>query len=55
LAPQVAIDYWNLAPNARLRDVVVVIRADEVGHRDVNHGFADDLGYKDKRQKVVEF
>jgi len=55
LAPQVAIDYWNLAPNARLRDVVVVIRADEVGHRDVNHGFADDLGYKEKRQKAVEF
>lgn len=42
-APQVAIDYWRLAPNARLRDVVVAIRADEVLHRDVNHGFADEL------------
>ena len=42
-APQVAIDYWKLAPDARLRDVVLVIRNDEAGHRDVNHGFADDL------------
>ena len=42
-APQVAIDYWKLAPDARLRDVVLVIRDDEAGHRDVNHGFADTL------------
>ena len=42
-APQIAIDYWKLAPDARLRDVVVVIRNDEAGHRDVNHRFADEL------------
>ncbi len=42
-APKIAIDYWKLAPDARLRDVVLVIRNDEVGHRDVNHGFADEL------------
>ncbi len=42
-ASQVAIDYWKLAPDARLRDVVLVIRNDEAGHRDVNHGFADEL------------
>ncbi len=42
-APQVAIDYWKLAADARLRDVVLVIRDDEAGHRDVNHGFADML------------
>ena len=42
-APKIAIDYWNLAPDARLRDVVLVIRDDEAGHRDVNHGFADEL------------
>ena len=42
-APQIAIDYWKLAPDARLRDVVLVIRNDEAGHRDVNHGFADEL------------
>ncbi|NII12333.1 alternative oxidase [Oleiagrimonas sp. C23AA] len=43
MAPQIAIDYWHLAPNARLRDVVVAVRLDEVGHRDVNHGFANEL------------
>ncbi len=42
-APQIAIDYWKLAPDARLRDVVLTIRDDEAGHRDVNHGFADTL------------
>ncbi len=42
-APAVAIEYWNLPTNARLRDVVVAVRADEVGHRDVNHGFANAL------------
>lgn len=42
-APQIAIDYWGLPANARLRDVVVAVRADEVEHRDVNHGFADEL------------
>lgn len=42
-APQIAIDYWELADDARLRDVVEVVRADEAEHRDVNHGFADAL------------
>ncbi len=42
-APQIAIDYWKLAPDARLRDVVVAVRDDEAGHRDVNHQFADQL------------
>lgn len=42
-APQIAIDYWRLAPDARLRDVVIAVRADEAGHRDVNHQFAETL------------
>jgi ubiquinol oxidase len=42
-APQIAIDYWNLGPQARLRDVVIAVRADEAQHRDVNHGFANSL------------
>ena len=40
-APQIAIDYWNLPEDARLRDVILVIRDDEAGHRDVNHRFSD--------------
>lgn len=42
-APDIAISYWNLPANARLRDVVLVVRQDEMGHRDVNHEFADTL------------
>ena len=42
-APQIAIDYWRLAPDARLREVIVAVRADEANHRDVNHNFADQL------------
>lgn len=36
-APQIAIDYWRLPQDATLRDVVLVVRADEAHHRDVNH------------------
>ncbi len=42
-APRLAIKYWNLDEHAHLRDVVVAVRADEAGHRDVNHAFADAL------------
>lgn len=42
-APKIAIDYWHLEPHARLREVVIAVRADEAGHRDVNHQFADEL------------
>jgi len=42
-APQIAIDYWQLPQDARLREVIIAVRADEAKHRDVNHGFADTL------------
>jgi ubiquinol oxidase len=42
-APKIAIDYWNLASDSRLREVIIVVRDDESHHRDVNHGFADEL------------
>jgi ubiquinol oxidase len=42
-APELAIEYWNLPADAKLRDVVLAVREDEVGHRDRNHGFADQL------------
>ncbi len=42
-APQIAIDYWKLPPDATLRDLIVIVREDERHHRDVNHGFADEL------------
>ncbi|MDF0543777.1 alternative oxidase [Sphingobium sp. H39-3-25] len=42
-APAIARHYWKLADDATLRDVVLVVRADEAHHRDVNHGFASEL------------
>ena len=35
--------YWSLPDDARLRDVVIAVRKDEVSHRDTNHRFANDL------------
>ena len=42
-APPIAIGYWGLPPESRLREVVVAVRLDEAKHRDVNHGFADEF------------
>ena len=48
-APQIAIDYWQLPQSARLRDVILAVRADEAEHRDVNHYFVSEL---DNRRNV---
>jgi Ca2+-binding EF-hand superfamily protein len=40
-APQIAIDYWHMRPGANVRDLMLVVRADEANHREVNHTFAD--------------
>lgn len=42
-APAIAQRYWGLPADATLRDVVLVVRADEAHHRDVNHSFANEL------------
>jgi ubiquinol oxidase len=42
-APEIARRYWKLADDATLRDVLLVVRADEAHHRDVNHGLANQL------------
>ena len=42
-APAIAKHYWKLPADATLRDVVLVVRADEAHHRDVNHGFSNKL------------
>ena len=42
-APAIAKHYWKLPDDATLRDVVLVVRADEAHHRDINHGFASEL------------
>tara|TARA_A100001011_G_C14104159_1_gene754126 strand:+ start:266 stop:931 length:666 start_codon:yes stop_codon:yes gene_type:complete len=53
-APEIAINYWNLPLNSRLKDVIEVIRNDEAGHRDVNHNFSDILRDKKKIDIVSE-
>ncbi|NNC38046.1 MAG: oxidase [Acidimicrobiales bacterium] len=50
-APQIAIDYWGLPESAKLRDVIIAVRADEAEHRDVNHSFVDAI---DKRRAVSD-
>ena len=42
-APAIARHYWKMPADASLRDVVLLVRADEAHHRDVNHGFASKL------------
>lgn len=42
-APEIAKAYWMLGDDATLRDVLLVVRADEAHHRDINHGRASEL------------
>jgi ubiquinol oxidase len=45
-APEFAIKYWNLTPDAKLRDVVLAVRSDEAQHRDMNHFIANEMKNK---------
>lgn len=40
-APQIAKDYWKLDDDAKMLDLIKVIRADEAGHRFIHHTFAN--------------
>lgn len=42
-APAIAMRYWKMPAGSTLRDVVLLVRADEAHHRDVNHGFSNEL------------
>ena len=58
-APQIAIDYWQLPSDARLRDVIIAVRADEAEHRDVNHCFVDMIderrdGSRERRRSLAD-
>jgi ubiquinol oxidase len=44
-APACAIAYWKLSDDARLRDVIMAVRADEARHRDVNHRLASQFAH----------
>ena len=40
-APRLAIQYYEMGSNAKLSDLIVKVRADEMHHSKVNHGLAD--------------
>ena len=40
-APAIAINYYGLGSDARLKDVVIAVREDERGHAQENHSMAD--------------
>ena len=42
-APAIAKHYWKLPADATLRDVIMIVRADEAHHRDINHCFSNKL------------
>ena len=48
-APKIAIDYYGLSQDARLKEVVEAVREDERGHSKVNHEMADTL--EDENEK----
>jgi len=40
-APSIAKDYWRLAENATIKDVLYAVRSDETTHRFVNHSLGN--------------
>lgn len=46
-----AIDYYDLPKDAKFRDMILAIRADESIHREVNHYFSD-LGPTDEVEEL---
>ncbi len=52
-APKIAKDYYKLPQAARLRDVVLAVREDELGHSRANHRMANEL-INDKKANKPE-
>ena len=52
--PQIAIDYWGLSQFAKLKDVIIAVRNDEMGHRDVNHEFVTLIDQKDHKETYTD-
>ena len=52
-APAVALRYWNLPEGTTLRDVILIIRADEAHHRDTNHYMANALSGREADHDTI--
>ena len=51
-APQIAIEYWKLKSDAKLIDVIKVVRNDKKKHAIINHNFADILDEDNKIKHI---
>ena len=51
-APRIAIEYYNLKKDARLSDLIISVRADEMHHAEVNHDYANDLESKSSKKEI---
>ena len=51
-APKIAIEYYNLKHDARLSDLIISVRADEMHHAEVNHDYADNLNRKSSNKDI---
>lgn len=52
-APKIAMNYYELGPDATMRDMLLSIRADEAIHRDVNHRFSELSSFSDYNEEMV--
>ncbi len=48
-APMIAIEYYNLPSDARLSDLIISVRNDEMHHAEVNHNYANSLDSSAKK------
>ena len=48
-APMIAIEYYNLSSDARLSDLIISVRNDEMHHAEVNHNYANSLDSSAKK------
>ena len=51
-APRIAIEYYNLKKDARLSDLIISVRADEMHHAEVNHDYANDVQSKSSKKEM---
>tara|TARA_B100000900_G_scaffold20521_1_gene15938 strand:+ start:164 stop:805 length:642 start_codon:yes stop_codon:yes gene_type:complete len=51
-APKLAIEYYNLKKDARLSDLIISVRADEMHHAEVNHDYANNLQRKAPKETI---
>ncbi|KAF3919558.1 hypothetical protein ABW20_dc0102494 [Dactylellina cionopaga] len=54
-APQIAINYWKMSQQAKIRELLLYIRADEAKHREVNHTLANLDGDMDPNPFMTEY